>query len=36
MNLPHEERDEVIKASYWYPIEEDVRLAEEIQNFPPE
>jgi len=36
MNLPHEERDEVIKASYWYPIEEDVRLEEEIQNFPPE
>ena len=30
MNLPYERRDEVIAASYWYPIEENVRLAEEI------
>jgi len=28
MNLPYEDRDDVIEASYWYPIEEDVRLAE--------
>jgi hypothetical protein len=32
MNLPYEERDEVIKAAYWYPIEENVRLIEGTNN----